>query len=745
MSVTSDKTVFRTCPLCEATCGLAITLSGNTVTGIRGDRDDVFSRGYICPKGASLNKLHEDPDRLRKPMLRIGQQWSEVSWERAFEEVEKGLSAVKKQYGQDAVAVYLGNPNTHTIASIALSPLLKSIRSKNTYSSSSVDQLPKQMACGLMYGNANTITIPDIDRTSHLLIIGANPLASNGSLCTAPDFPARLKAIKERGGKIVVIDPKKTATAGMADEHHFIRPGTDALLLFAMIRTIFEENKSNIGDISSILNGLDTVKELSEPFSPEKVSPICGISAIDIRRMAIEFAGAKSAVAYGRMGASTVLFGGLTNWLVDVLNIITGNFDRPGGVMFTTPAHISKKRNPAVKEFRVGRWRSRIHDFPEILGEFPAFTLADEIETPGDGQIRSLICITGNPVISNPNSRRLDAALDKLNFMVSVDFYLNETSRHADVILPPSSPLSQGHYDFVFNMFSVRNISKYSAPVIPMEPGEMGFWEILTRLTLISSGMGASADPYSLDDYIIRQMIDAEMKSPESSIAVKSAEEMLAILKPLKGPERMLDFLLRTGPYGGGFENNNSGLSFQKLLDNPHGIDMGPLMPRLPEILSTSSGKIELAPAFIIGDVPRLEAQLSSLPADGFNLIGRRDLRSNNSWMHNIPVLVSGKARCTLQINPDDAVKLGVASGDNVCIRSRVGSVTVPVEVTGDMMQGVVSLPHGWGHDLPGINMRVAQANAGINSNILSDEASFDLLSGNAVLNGIPVQISFPG
>ncbi len=743
MSETSETTVFRTCPLCEATCGLAITLSDNRVISIRGDQDDEFSRGYICPKGAVLNKLHEDPDRLRKPLIRKGRQWTEVSWETAFAEVEKGLSAAKKQYGQDAVAVYMGNPNTHTIASIALAPLLKSIRSKNTYSSSSVDQLPKQMACGLMYGNPNTIPIPDIDRTAHLLIIGANPLASNGSLCTAPDFPGRLKAIRSRGGKIVVVDPKKTATAMMADEHHFIRPGTDALLLFAMIRTLFENNRIKLGNIAQLINGLQAVKELSEPFAPEKVSPLCGIAAPEIRRMAIELADADTAVVYGRMGASTVLFGGLTNWLVDVLNIITGNFDKSGGAMFTTPAHLPAKTNKNGKEFRVGRWKSRIQNLPEILGEFPVATLADEIETSGEGQIRSLICITGNPVISNPNSRRLDNALGTLDFMVSVDFYLNETSRHAHVILPPTSQLSQGHYDFIFNLFSVRNTAKYSKPVIPVEPDEKSFWEILTRLTLITSGMGASADPAALDEYIIKQMIEANLKLPENKISQKTSEEILDALKPLKGPERMLDFLLRTGAYGNGFDADSNGLSFQKLIDNPHGIDLGPLMPRLPEILSTSSGKIELAPQFITDDVSRLEAFLNASYKDGFLLIGRRDLKSNNSWMHNIPALVSGKLRCTLQINTDDAGHLGVATGDNVRIKSRVGSITAPVEVTNDLMPGVVSLPHGWGHDLPDIKIRVAQANAGINSNILADEESFDLLSGNSVLNGIPVEI-FP-
>jgi len=745
MSDIKETTVFRTCPLCEATCGLAITLSGKNVTVIRGDIDDPFSRGYICPKGASLARLHEDPDRLRRPMIRRGDQWSEVSWETAFEEVEKGLSSVKKEHGQDAVAVYTGNPITHTIARVVFPPLLRAIKSKNTYSSSTVDQMPKQMVCGFMYGDPDTISIPDIDRTGYLLMIGANPLASNGSLCTAPDFPGRLRAIKERGGKIVVIDPRKTPTAEMSSEHHFIRPGTDALLLFAMIRTLFENNRVNTGNLPVRQEDINTVRELSEEFAPEKVAPVCGITAEVIRRLAAEFAGAESAVAYGRMGASTVLFGGLTNWLVEVLNILTGNFDRPGGLMFTTPAIPLKKKIPGGKGFRVGRWKSRVMGLPEVLGELPVATLATEIETPGEGQIRSMICVTANPVISIPNSSRIDKALSSLDFMVSVDFYLNETSRRANVILPPSTPLSQGHYDFIFNLFSVRNNAKYSSPVMPMESGEMSFWEIITRLTLIASEKGASADPAVMDEIVIRQMIEEEINLPGSSIYGRSADEILEALKPLKGTERIIDFKLRTGHYGKGFGGNNDGLTLKKLLDNPHGIDLGPLMPCIAEILSTPSAKIELAPSYITADVPRLAAFLNGKHPGDFLLIGRRDLRSNNSWMHNIQVLVSGKTRCTLQIHPDDADRMNIKNGDNVSIKNKVGSIIAVAELTDVMMPGVVSLPHGWGHDLEGISMQVAQAYAGVNSNIIADETQFDILSGNSVLNGIPVHISAAG
>lgn len=742
MSELNEKTVYRTCPLCEATCGLAITISGGDIKSIQGDKKDPFSRGYICPKGASLHRLHEDPDRLRKPMIRRRDKWSEVSWDEAFKEVERGISSVFDKHGREGLAVYMGNPITHTIARIVLPPLLRSIRTRNTYSSSTVDQLPKQMVCGFMYGDQDTITIPDIDRTDYLLMIGANPLASNGSLCTAPDFPSRLKAITGRGGKVVVIDPRRTATAELASEHHFIKPGTDAFMIFAMIRTLFEKNLVNTGTLPVRVEDVNAIRHLSMQFAPEKVAPICGVSADVIERLALEFAAAEKAVAYARMGASTVLFGGLTNWLTEVLNILTGNFDRPGGMMFTAPAAQIKKRPSGGRGFQVGRWRSRVSKLPEIMGELPVAALAEEIETPGEGQIRSMLCITANPVISIPNSKRIDRAFGTLEFMVSVDFYLNETSRHANVILPPSTHLSQGHYDFIFNLFAVRNIAKYSSPVFQMNDGEMSFWEIITRLTNIFSGRGASADTREMDDNVIRQMIDEEINSAGSEISGMSADEILAALEPRTGAERILDLKLRAGTYGDCFGKKTDGLTLDKLIQNPHGMDLGPLMPGLPGVLSTPSGMIELAPSYITADVERLASFMKTEAEVRFKLIGRRDLRSNNSWMHNIDVLVSGKPRCTLQIHPADARRLDIKTGDTVSVKSRVGSVRVIAEETDTVMPGVVSLPHGWGHDLDGIKMKVARENAGVNSNIIADETLFDTLSGTSVLNGIPVEIS---
>ncbi|MBU1171869.1 MAG: molybdopterin oxidoreductase family protein [Proteobacteria bacterium] len=742
---TGEHIAYHTCPLCEATCGLEFTLKDNRVIRIRGDKEDVFSTGYLCPKGASIVDLHNDPDRLRTPMVRTGDTWKKVSWDEAFAAVEKGLLPLIKKDGNDAVALYLGNPNAHTMAaSCFLKVLIKSLKSKNIYSSSSVDQIPKHVSCGFMFGSPLTIPIPDIDRTNYFLILGANPLASNGSLCTAPDFPGRLRSLKKRGGKLVVIDPCRTKTAQMANEHHFIRPGTDALFLLSLVHVLFKENLVSLGKLDGHVTGIEVVKKASELFSPESVEGHCGINKTTIFKIARELAAADKAVVYARMGTSVVEFGTLSNWLVDVLNVLTGNLDKEGGAMFPMAAHVPVIPAVKGKGFKIGRWKSRVKGLPEVMGEFPAATLADEIVTPGSGQIKALLTVAANPVISNPNSTRLDKALSTLDFMVAVDFYLNETNRHAHVILPPASPLSHSQYDFFFYGLSVRNIANFSPPVIPCHEQEMDKWMILIRLASIFSGMGATADPKAMDDMVIQFMINQALASSKTQLADRSLDDILAMLDKNDGPVRILDFLLRTGPYGDGFGLNSKGLSLDTLLAHPHGIDLGPLKPRIPEILLTPSGKIELAPDLIVSDIKRLHTFIQKPPERQLVLISRRHLRSNNSWFHNLPKLVKGKNRCTLQINPEDASLLGLEEGCPACVSSAVGALTIPIEISGDMMKGVVSIPHGWGHDFPGMSLSVAASVPGVNSNILADEKLMDTLSGNAVLNGIPVSISVP-
>lgn len=742
-SAAAGRTVhYRTCPLCEATCGLEITMDGDRVARIRGDRDDVFSQGFICPKGSTLKQFHEDPDRLRAPVVKRDGGHVEVTWDEAFAEVERLLTPVLTEHGRDACAVYLGNPNVHNLANtLYVRPLIMAMGTTNIYSASTVDQMPKHVSAGLMFGDPLTIPVPDLDRTDYALLLGANPWASNGSLATAPDFPGRLEAIQARGGRFVVVDPRRTETAEHADEHLAIRPGTDALWLCALVHVVFDEGLADLGDIAPHTIGLDEVRALVEAFTPEAVAPATGIDADTTRRIARDLAGADAALVYGRIGTHTVEFGTLASWAVDVLNAVTGNLDSPGGAMFPYPAHTTPHRGtPGGRGFSIGRHHSRVSGHPEVRRELPVAALAEEIETPGDGQIRALVTVAGNPVLSTPDTGRLDAALATLDVMVSVDPYLNETTRHADVVLPPPSPLAKSHYDLGFYGLSIRNVANWSAPILPAEgPLES---EILARLSLIFSGQGASADPAIVDGLLIGSLLERATREG-GPLEGRDPADLEAELTGDTPADRALDAMLRTGPYGDRFGADPDGLSLAKLQEHPHGIDLGPLTSQVPATLRTPSGKVELAPEPIVADVARLRAVLDAPPTeDDLVLIGRRHLRSNNSWMHNFEVLVKGKPRCTLQVHPDDASRLGLTDGGTAKVASRVGVVEAPVEVTDTIAPGVVCLPHGWGHDLPGTRLEVAGRYAGVNSNVLTDGSRLDPLSGNAVLNGIPVTVA---
>ena len=745
----TTKTSYATCPLCEATCGLEITTRGSEVLSIRGDTQDVFSHGYICPKAYSLKELHEDKDRIREPMVRRGDQWVSVSWDDAFAEIEHNLSPILHQHGRDALAFYVGNPNAHNLASLLYLPvLLHASGTHNLFTASTVDQMPKQVTAAMMFGTALSVPVPDLERTGYLLLLGANPLVSNGSLMTAPDMRGRLRRLRQRGGKIVVIDPYRTRTAQEADEHHFMRPGYDAHFLFAIVHTLFAEGLVAPGRLAEHTNGLEQVRALSQSFTPERVAPVCGIEADTIRSIARDLAAAPRAAVYGRIGTCTQEFGTLASWLVDVLNVLTGNLDREGGAMFTRAAAGARNTNgtPAKgRGVRFGRWKSRVRGAPEVFGELPASCLAEEIETPGEGQVRALITLAGNPALSTPNSTRLQQSLATLEYMVSVDIYLNETTRHAHVILPPPAPLAHSHYDIALYQLAVHNVAHYSPPVVERDPGTLDEWEIFLRLAAILGGQGAAAGAHLVDDMSMAALVKREVATPGSPVEGRDPLELLAALASLHGPERMLDFLLRTGPYGDGFDpQKTDGLSLTVLEGKPHGVDLGALQPRIPEVLRTASGKIELAPEPIVADVERLLASLERAreKANGqMLLIGRRDLRSNNSWMHNLHVLSKGKDRCTLHMHPNDATRLALLDGETASITSRAGTVEIPVELTDAIMPGVVSIPHGWGHNLAGTQMHIATEHAGVNTNILTGEAPVDPLSGNAILNGIPVTV----
>ncbi len=743
----SDTVAFRTCPLCEAGCGLQIELRDGRVKRIRGDQQDVFSHGFICPKGSTLKQLHEDPDWLRQPVIKREGRFEPVSWDEAFAEIETRLLPIIAQHGRHAVAAYAGNPNAHNLASLYLKPLLKSLGSPNLFSASTVDQRPKEISAGLMFGTGLTVPVPDLDRTDHLFLLGANPMESNGSLATAPDWPGRLQALLDRGGSLVVVDPRRTRTADLATEHVAIRPGADALLLAAMVNVLFAERLVDPGAVADHVAGLDQIADLVADFTPDAVADRTGIDAATTARLARDLAAAPTAAVYGRIGTCTAEFGTLASWLVDVLNVCTGNLDRPGGAMFTKAAvgaSNTRGKPGSGRGLRLGRHRSRVRGLAESLGELPVVALAEEIETPGEGQVRAFVSIGGNPALSTPNSDRLDAALDQLDFMVSVDPYINETTRHADVILPVPGALQKGHYDVALLQLAIRNVANWSPPVLPLADDQPDEWEVLARLALILQGAGADADPAVVDDLVITSLVNASLADETSPIHGRDAEEILAALEPRRGPARLIDFMLRTGPYGDGFGSITQGprLTLDVLEANPHGIDLGALQPRLPEVLRTPTGKIELAPEPLVADLPRLRSALGRADGDGLLLIGRRDVRSNNSWMHNVEVLVKGKPRCTLHVHPDDARRLGLADGGSATVTSRVGKLVAPVQITDQIRPGVVSLPHGWGHDQDGVELAVAGRHGGVNANILTDEMAVDALSGNAVLNGVPVDVS---
>ncbi|MGC5040850.1 molybdopterin oxidoreductase family protein [Streptomyces sp. DT190] len=736
-----SRTALRICPLCEATCGLTLTIEGTRVTHARGDRDDVFSQGFICPKGASFGAVDSDPDRLRTPLVRRDGELREATWEEAFDAVAAGIRPVVERHGPHAVGVVLGNPNVHTMAGGLYPPLLLAgLGTRSVFTASTVDQMPKHVSSGLLYGDANAIPVPDLDRTDHLLLIGANPLESNGSLCTAPDFPGRLKALKARGGTLVVIDPRRTRTAKLADRHIAVRPGTDALLLAAMARVLFDED---LVRPTPHVQGVGELDAALRDFTPEAVAGACDVDAGLIRTLARDLAAAPTAAVYGRIGSCTVPHGTLASWLVDVLNILTGNLDRPGGALFPQAA-TDRTPRPAGpgRGFALGRWHSRVSRHPEAKGELPLSALAEEIDTATEeGEpVRALIAVAANPVLSAPDGDRLDKALASLDFMVSVDPYLNETSRHAHVVLPPPPPSQSPHHDFAFNTLAVRNQVRYTRPAVPLEPGRMAETEILARLILAVTGMHG-ADPGAVDDMVVGQTLGKAVKEPHSPVHGRDPRELAARLTGDDGPERRLDLMLRLGPYGDGFGARPDGLTLEKLLAHPHGIDLGPLRPRLPQPLKTASGLVELLPGPIAGDLPRLRAALTERP-EGLVLVGRRHLRSNNSWMHNVPALTGGSNRCTLHIHPEDAERLGVRDGAPVRVKGAGGEVTAPAEVTDAVRRGVVSLPHGWGHDRPGTRLAHASADPGVNVNQLLDGRMLDPLSGNAVLNGVPVEVA---
>lgn len=709
----SSKTSFHTCNLCEAMCGIAIETDGEQILSIKGDKQDPFSRGHICPKATALQDLYEDPERLTKPLEHTEHGWTTIEWDEAFDKVADRIQHIQTKYGKDAVATYLGNPNVHNLGAMLYGRhLLHTLDTKNMYSATSVDQLPHHIVASKLFGHMLKIPVPDIDRTDFFLMLGANPVASNGSLMTVPDVKKRLKDIQKKGGKVVVIDPRRTETAEIADQHYFIKPGTDALLLLAMLHVIFESSLLDAEATGLMSNEIEGIQEDVTEFSPERVAPIVGIDPVEIRRLTYQFTQAKRPVCYGRMGTSVQVFGTLTQYLITVFNLLLGRVDKVGGLMFTSPAVDLMK---LTSRGGFDRNRSRVRNLPDFNSEFPVSTLAEEILTPGEGQIKALLVAGGNPVLSTPNGEQLDAALSELELMISVDFYLTETNRHADFILPPVSPLERDHYDLVFNMIAVRDVAKFSPAVFNAPKHAKQDWEIYCALTE-------------------RLLKKAPLKQ---RLSIKLAETL--------GPRGHLELLLRTGRYGRKL-NPFKGLSLRKLQNTPHGVDLGPLKPQLPKALKTKSKTVELHRDFFMKDVRRVERTFFSEESqydqtDRLLLIGRRHVRSNNSWLHNSHRLVKGKSRCTVMMNPQDAQRLKLTDDQIIDVSSTVGSIQLPLEITENIMPGVISIPHGWGHTKEGTRWSEAERHAGQSMNTLTDDSQVDELSGNAVLNGVPVTV----
>ncbi|GAB5452456.1 MAG: molybdopterin oxidoreductase family protein [Halioglobus sp.] len=703
-----STTHYRACHLCEAICGLVIETEGEQVLSIKGDPNDPLSRGHICPKAVALKDLHEDPDRLRQPVARTvaadgNVSWREVTWDEALERTAQALANAVEQHGVHSIGAYLGNPAVHNYGMLThQGNLFRLLRTNNRFSATSVDQLPHHLAALWLFGHKLLFPIPDIDRSDYFLMLGGNPVASNGSIWTVPDVRKRIKALQARGGKLVVLDPRRTETAELASEHHFIRPGSDVLLLLAVLNTLFEEGLADPAHLTAYTTGLEEVAAAITDFTPEFAAVHTGIEADTLRRIARELATAQAGICYGRMGVSVTEFGALNQWLIQIINIATGNLDKEGGSLFTSPA-LDNVQHSSPGGF--ARHRSTVRGLPEFDRELPVAALAEEITDAGDERIRVLFTGAGNPVLSTPNGAQLDAALDQLDFMVSLDPYINETTRHADIILPPTSPLEHDHYDMAFHLNAVRNTARFNDAIFDKPEGSLHDWEIFSELgQRLAARLGVDSQP-----------------------AVE--------------PAQIIDMGLQSGPYGTASGSEHA-LSLEKLKANPSGIDLGPLRPTLPGRLMTAEKQIRCDTPEPMADLARVRQHFSSVSNTALTLIGRRHVRSCNSWMHNFHRLVKGKDRCTLMMNPQDMADRGIEDGASVEVSSRVGKLTVTAESTDEIMRGVASLPHGYGHGRAGVRMDIAVRNAGVSCNDLTDDRLLDALSGNAALNSVPVEVT---
>jgi anaerobic selenocysteine-containing dehydrogenase len=733
------ETVYRSCPTCEASCGLILEVDRDKreVLSIKGDPDDIRSRGYVCAKSQAFHHLYKDPERLRQPVRRDGDDWVEVSWEEALDAVASRLGAIRQAHGKDAIAMYYGNPNGHNFHTQIYTQLfIGMLDTERFFSAGSVDQQPKNLSSELLYGNAWLFPVPDLARTDFFVCMGGNPMVSQGSLLGAPDVGRELKDIRARGGKIVVIDPRRSETAEMADRHLFIRPGTDALLLMAWVNELFMRGAVQLGALADRVKCVNELQQLAQPFTPEGVAQRTGVSAASLRQLIDDFAAAKRPVLYGRIGLCTQSYGTLASWLVDVINLLQGRLDEEGGAMFARPATGQNESRGQPEPLQHGRWHSRARGFPEYMSMLPASCMGEEMECAGEDAVHALITVAGNPVLSVPNGKRIDAAMEGVDFKVALDIYINETTRHADYILPSTTQLEHSNYDFLFSAFAQRNYAHYSPQVFAKEEGALDQFEIFLELLARMNGMQSS----DLDAIMLDGMVDTVLQSPALEGLDKA--RVLAASAHHEGGERLLDILLRVGPHGDRFDVDSDGLNLDRVKAHPHGLDLGPLQPNvLQYFINTEGGAIRLLHPLLEADIERLRGSLEEAVPE-LVLIGRRHIRDMNSWLHNLPNYARGANRCTLMMHPQDAASRGIKDGGEVNITSAVGSLRVPVEFHDGLMPGVVSLPHGFGHRYAGTRQSVASSQLpGVSANDLVDDQHLDQPSGTSVVNGVAVEV----
>ena len=744
------ETLRRICPTCEACCGLIMQVDrdAQTIVSIKGDPDDHRSRGYVCAKSQAFNYVYEDPERLRHPVRKTADGWEEISWDAAFDTITEKFSHIRDTYGKDALAIYVGNPLGHDFAAgVYLQSLMATVGTERFFSAGTVDQHPQQMVCWGLIGHEWLFPVPDMSRTDFFICMGANPVVSQGSILGTPDMKSAMEDVQHRGGKCVVIDPRRTETADVADQHVFIRPGTDAYFLMAFANTLFETEKVNLGRLAGYIDNVAALRDAISMYTPQSTAAVTGVPAAVLRQLVADYSAAERAALYGRIGLCTQEFGLASHWMLLVISLLSGNFDTEGGMMLATAPTGGSGPGAAGDVKPYGRWHSRVRNIPETCGELPASLMAEEITAPGD-EVRGLLTICGNPVLSVPRGNKIHEALGQLDFMVALDIYINETTSQADIILPSTVHPEHSNIDVTFQNFTTRNYVSYSPRTFAPDPRLKDLGEIILELSARMAGLSRD----EMDGYVYQGMVDMAIKRAEADGYALTGQMIEAAITGDTSPERFADLMIRSGPYGDQFGNRPDGISLEVIKAHSQAsMDLGPLQPRLPDILRTPGKRIDVMHEVFASDLERLHRQFERQRSErdqGDNgnallLIGRRHVRDMNSWMHNLTPYIRGKNRCTAKMSTLDAARLGVAENSNIRVVSAVGEVVIPVEISEEMMAGVISIPHGFGH----VYTASKQTNAmsilpGVSCNDLIDE-SLDEASSTCVVNGVPVQV-FP-